>query len=315
MNNLLLLFLSFLSFLSGSFVYSQESKADITGKWDLEIYKDGKQLPSWLEISKSGRHTLVGRFVHYSGSARPISEIKVDDKGKFWFSIPPQWEGGTRNLYFEGFTDAEGIKGSLRYVDVDVDGKTFNWTGKRAPKLAYTENPKWGKPISLFNKKNLDGWHVNGKNQWKVENEILKNVKAGGNLISNEQFTDFKMHIEFRYPKGSNSGIYLRGRYEVQIADNQGLEPTKTLFSSIYGFFAPNEMMARGPGEWQEFDITLIGRRVTIIANGKAVIIDQNIPGITGGALDSKEGEPGPIFIQGDHGSIEFRKIEITPIH
>jgi hypothetical protein len=72
-------------------------------------------------------------------------------------------------------------------------------------------------------------------------------------------------------------------------------------------------MAAKPAGEWQEFDITLIGRRVTVVANGKTIINDQIIPGITGGALDSKEGEPGPIFIQGDHGVVEYRNIVLTP--
>ncbi|NNL07622.1 MAG: DUF1080 domain-containing protein, partial [Croceitalea sp.] len=117
---------------------------------------------------------------------------------------------------------------------------------------------------------------------------------------------------EFRYPEGSNSGIYLRGRYEVQIADNKGLEASDIYFSGIYGFLEPNENTAKAADEWQTYEITLIGRRVTIVANGKTVICDQTIPGITGGALDSKEGEPGPFMIQGDHGPVEFKSFEVT---
>ena len=134
------------------------------------------------------------------------------------------------------------------------------------------------------------------------------------NLITNELFTDFKLHIEFRYPKGSNSGIYLRGRYEVQVEDNYGRDPESTLFGGIYGFLTPNQMAAKKHGEWQSYDITLIGRRVSIVANGIKIINDQIIPGITGGALDSKEGNPGPIMLQGDHGVIEYRNISMqTP--
>ena len=124
---------------------------------------------------------------------------------------------------------------------------------------------------------------------------------------------DFKLHLEFRIPEGSNSGIYLRGRYEVQITDSKGMEPSDIQFAGVYGFLTPNEMAAKSAGEWQTYDIVLIGRRVTIIANGVPVIVDQIIPGITGGAIDSKEGEPGPILIQGDHGPIELRNIVITP--
>ena len=126
-----------------------------------------------------------------------------------------------------------------------------------------------------------------------------------------DAYEDFKLHIEFRYPKGSNSGVYLRGRYEVQIEDNYGKEPTSTLFGGIYGFLTPNEMAALPAGEWQSFDITLVGRRVSVVANGKKIITDQIIPGITGGALDSKEGLPVPLMLQGDHGPVEYRNISI----
>jgi hypothetical protein len=121
------------------------------------------------------------------------------------------------------------------------------------------------------------------------------------------------LHIEFRYPKESNSGVYLRGRYEVQVEDNKGKEPSSTYFGGVYGFLTPNEMAAKSAGEWQSYDITLIGRKVTVVANGKKIICDQNIPGITGGALDSNEGAAGPIMLQGDHGPIEYRNIIITP--
>jgi hypothetical protein len=108
--------------------------------------------------------------------------------------------------------------------------------------------------------------------------------------------------------------VYLRGRYEVQVEDNKGLEPSSTYFGGIYGFLTPNEMVAKSPGEWQSYDITLIGRRVTVVANGKTIINDQIIPGITGGAIDSKEGNPGPIYLQGDHGPIEYRNMKLTPV-
>jgi len=282
---------------------------DIIGRWDLAVNKDGHQLPSWLEIYKSGHSTLVGRFVYAFGSARPVSEIKYDGE-HFSFQIPPQWEGGTMDMLFEGSMEGDALKGTMRYTD----GTMSDWTGTRAPTLTYTDTPIWGAPTALFNQKDLTGWKAEGDNQWTVKEGILINNKAGANLVSEEQFTDFKLHVEFRYPKGSNSGIYLRGRYEVQIEDNYGKVPSSTLFAGVYGFLTPNEMMAKPPGEWQTYDITLVGRRVTIIANGKEVITNQNIPGITGGALDSREGDPGPIFIQGDHGPIEFRSIVITPV-
>ena len=159
----------------------------------------------------------------------------------------------------------------------------------------------------------MDGWKAMGENQWMIEGGNLKSPKPGANLVTNQSFTDFKLHIEFRYPGSSNSGVYLRGRYEVQIEANNENEPLKNVYSAIYGFIAPSEITAKKPGEWQSFDITLVGRMVTVVANGKTVICNREIPGITGGAIDSKEGEPGPIYIQGDHGPIEYRNIIITP--
>lgn len=282
----------------------------LEGRWDMVVTKEGKELPSWLEIRHSGTSTLVGRFVYAMGSARPIAEIKATD-GKFSFAIPPQWESGEGNMIFEGELVGDELEGTMVYTD----GKTYQWKATRAPKLAYIENPVWGKPIQLFNGKNLDGWKALGaENQWMVESGVLKSAKSGANLVSEKQFTDFKLHVEFRIPEGSNSGVYLRGRYEVQVMDSKGSEPSSVLFGGVYGFLTPNQMAAKAAGEWQSFDITLIGRRVTIVANGKTIINDQIIPGITGGALDSNESQPGPFLIQGDHGAVEYRNIVVTPI-
>jgi hypothetical protein len=106
--------------------------------------------------------------------------------------------------------------------------------------------------------------------------------------------------------------VYLRGRYEVQVEDSRGKEPNSHFLGGIYGFLTPNENVAGNPGEWQVYDITLVGRRVTVEANGKTIIYNQIIPGITGGALDSREGEPGPILLQGDHGPVEYRNITVS---
>lgn len=280
----------------------------LEGRWDIVIEKDGQQLPSWLEIEHSGHSTLVGRFVYAFGSARPIAVVNVDGN-KFNFSIPPQWEPGNRNMDFAGELVGEQLKGTMVYTD----GKSYPWTGVRAPKLKRTGEPQWGEPIALFNGKDLKGWRAMGPNQWVVENGILRSPKSGANLVSEQTFTDFKLHVEFRYDKGSNSGVYLRGRYEVQIEDDKGKDPWKGYLGAIYGFLTPSEMVAKDPGEWQTYDITLIGRMVTVVANGVTIISNQEIPGITGGAIDSKEGEPGPILLQGDHGPIDFRSIVITP--
>jgi len=288
---------------------AQVGKQPIIGHWDLTVDMGNNQMvPSWLEVKLSGFKTLVGYFVADAGSARPISKITMEGQ-KLTFNIPPQWEAGNNDLIFEGTLDNNKLSGTI----TTPDGQKHTFIGERAPSLVREKAPVWNKPVKLFNGTNLDGW-VSQKpdNQWVAENGILKSPRPGSNLLTKEKFNDFKLHIEFRYPANSNSGVYLRGRYELQVIDSKGQEPASVLFAGIYGFLTPNEDAAKAPGEWQSYDITLIGRRVSVVANGKTVICDAIIPGITGGAIDSKEGEPGPILLQGDHGTIEYRNIVIT---
>ena len=281
----------------------------IIGRWDITVDMGDQSVPSWLEVKLSGIKTLVGYFVAESGSARPISKVNVND-GKITFSIPPQWDNANNDMVFEGTVENDKLSG----VIISSSGVKHSFVGERAPLLKRASAPEWGTPIALFNGQNLDAWHPQKQNnQWVAENGILKNPKPGTNLITNQKFDDFKLHVEFRYPAEGNTGIYLRGRYEVQIEDSKGKEPASIYLGGVYGFLTPNENVAKAPGEWQSYDITLIGRRVTIEANGKTVICDQIIPGITGGAIDSKEGEPGPIMLQGDHRPADYRNIIITP--
>ena len=281
----------------------------IIGRWDLSVQTEKQTVPSWLEVKLSGFKTLVGYFVGDAGSARPISKINFKD-GKVSFSIPAQWENSDNDMIFEGSLENDKLTG----VITSCSGTKLPFVGERAPLLKRQAAPEWGKPIVLFNGKDLKGWHSQQtENQWVAENGVLKSPKPGSNLITDQKFNDFKLHIEFKYPEGGNTGVYLRGRYEVQVEDSKGKEPSSVYLGGIYGFLTPNENVAKAPGEWQTYDITLIGRRVTIVANGKTIIGDQIIPGITGGAIDSKEGEAGPIMLQGDHRPAEYRNIVITP--
>ncbi len=279
----------------------------IIGRWDITVHSPGAGFPSWLEVKKSGIRTLVGRFVGAGGSARPISEVFVDGN-KMHFSIPPQWETG-KYLSVEGTLEGDILQGNM----VTSGGKTYGWTGVRAPSLHRAKAPVWGKPVRLFSGTDLKGWHAQGKNQWVATGGVLHSPASGSNLVTDQTFRDFRLHIEFRYPAGSNSGVYLRGRYELQIVDSSEGEPVTNQLASIYGFIAPSEWAGKKPGQWQTYEVTLTGRMVTVVFNGKTVICNQEIPGITGGAIDSREGEPGPILLQGDHGPIDFRNIILTP--
>lgn len=288
-----------------------QAGAPIIGRWDLTVQGPDRVYPSWVEVSLSGHKTLVGRFVAGGGSARPIGKVTYTD-GKVHFSLPPQWEIEPNDVVVDATLANDKLTGTI----TQPNGEKHTFTGVRAPTLRRSAPPVWGTPIVLFGGTNMKAWEPlpGGDSQWKVVNGLLTNTKSGANLATKQKFTDFKLHLEFRVPKGGNSGIYLRGRHEVQVEDSPLGEPLSTHLGGVYGFLVPNEQAHKGPGVWQTYDITLIGRRVTVVLNGKTVIADQTIPGITGGALDANEGEPGPIYLQGDHTAVEYRNIRITPV-
>jgi hypothetical protein len=282
----------------------------LEGRWDLTVDMGGGRLaPSWLEVRHSGEKNLIGRFVGDGGSARPVSQVFFDGT-KLNFTIPAQWDHTENNLVVEGVLIGDQLKGTM----VVPYGQKYTWTGVRAPRLNSLKDVTWGTPIQLLNNTDLTGWEVMGKNnQWKNINGVLTNAQSGENIKTKTTYDDFKLHIEFRYPQGSNSGVYLRGRYEIQIEDNIGKAPQSVYLGGIYGFIDPWVNAAKAAGEWQSYDVTLIGRMVTVVANGQTIIFKQEIPGITGGAINSDEAAPGPIMLQGDHGPIEYRNIIITP--
>lgn len=299
-----------------------ESDSPLIGKWDLTINMTADQIenlglfrhglmsskgfPGWLMVKLSGFSTLTGYYVGYEGSARPIAEVIYDaDKDKYHFTIPPQWMD-IDDLYFEFTLKDDKLSGYQM-----LDGNKLEWTGVRAPSLKREKPPIWGNPINMITE-NMDKWIIPANCKFQMIDGVMVNTESGGNLVSIQKFNDFKLSVEFRYPAGSNSGIYLRGRHELQIEDSKGRTDDVSI-GGIYGFIAPAVYAAKKPGEWQSYEVTLVGRHVTVLLNGIEVISNRPIPGITGGSLDSKEGEPGPFQIQGDHGPVEFRKFVVTP--
>ncbi len=164
---------------------------------------------------------------------------------------------------------------------------------------------------------------MNKSNGWKVEDGILINdpvQKSGeehisyGNLRTTETFEDFNLKVEVNIPAGSNGGIYLRGNYEVQVVDSYGKELDPHNMGALYSRITPLVAAEKPAGEWQEMDITLYKRHLTVKLNGKTLIDNQAVKGVTGGALTSDDFSPGPIYLQGDHGEISYRKLVLTPI-
>jgi hypothetical protein len=209
-------------------------------------------------------------------------------------------------------------------------GSVLGWMGL----LLLSVGPLWGVEydeegwITLFNGKDLSGWHLRhkGTNTWRAEDGVLRNTQRGVDLVSDEVFWDFELHIEFNVPRGSNSGVYLQGRYEIQVDDAYGARPNSHRCGGIYGKITPKQNAAKPAGEWQTFDVKFYSARlgpdgkvvkkarVTVYHNGVLIIDNAEIDGVTGGALDGREGLPGPIMLQGDHGPIFYRNIRIRPL-
>jgi hypothetical protein len=287
------------------------SSAPFLGRWDLTLRAPDRDYPSWLELTQENGE-LKAEYVGRWGNARPLPKVSVGD-GQLTFVSPKEEEDSQHDLVFEGKLTGKTLTGTV----IAPDGKTWEWMGVRAPSLMRKGVPQWGKQISLFNGKDLSGWHMSQSNpsvSWKVEDGTLVSPGNGPEIINDQKFEDFKLHVEFNCGPEANSGVYLRGRYEVQIETDSIQEPSSHHMGGVYGFIAPDPEQPRTPDVWQTYDITLIGRMVTVVQNGTTIIDHKEIPGITGGALDSHEGMPGPIYLQGsEKGHVAFRNIVITP--
>ena len=291
--------------------YADEGFADpVLGRWDLTIASGAEQYPSWVEIRLRTESQLMAEFVGRFGSMRHASTVRFE-QGQLTFSVPVQYEGGGDTLVFTGQLRDDELAGMMRIGDKI----SARWTGRRAPALARTRVAAWGQPQRML-EGGLGDWRLRDERLagcWSLADGVLSATPPCADLISDATFEDFRLHLEFRYPEGSNSGVYLRGRYELQIQDDLGKAADPLRIGGVYGFIAPERNAAREPGAWQSYDIELVGRRITAVLNGIEIISQREIPGITGGALDSDEAAPGPLMLQGDHGPIEYRNIVITP--
>jgi hypothetical protein len=283
----------------------------VLGRWNLTVQGANGPYPSWVEIRLRKETELMGSFVGRSGSVRHLTELTYRD-GEVAFAVPIQYERNKSDLRFRGRLAGDTLEGTTE----DETGRTLTWKGVRAPALLPAAAPQWGTPVELFNGKDLSGWKPRTPAHpgcWQVTSGLLTNTKPCVDLVSEPTFGDMRVQAEFMYPPKSNSGIYLRGRYEVQIQDDAGRALSSLRMGGVYGFLKPYSDAARPADEWQTYDITLVGRRITVVLNGTTIIRDEVVPGITGGALDSDEGAPGPLLLQGDHDKVSFRRITVTP--
>jgi hypothetical protein len=279
------------------------------GRWDLTIKTSTDAYPSWMEFSEANGSPEV-RIVGRVASVHPAKDVKVS--GSHLSFVSSEYFGEEIAVTWE----LRATNGKLSGIQKREDGVTGRITGERAPALHRQPPKNWGAPEALFNGKDLTGWQPDkpSENHWRAQNGELVNEAAGANIRTIRKFNDFKLHIEYNCPQDGNSGVYLRGRYEVQVEYEPPDKNDKFhKMGSIYGFIAPAVDLPPKPGQWESYDITLVGRIVTVVRDGVTTIDHKEIPGITGGALDSHEGEPGPLYIQGDHtGGMKYRKITIS---
>lgn len=289
--------------------WAQSGRDPFLGRWDMTITQPNSTYPGWLEmVEKEGQPSA--RYQPRGGSVQPVREVKREG-AQVVLTLTAASDTRPATSW-ELTASGDQLTGNLKRGDMVV-GQV---SGVRAPELKRAAPREWAAPVPLFNGKDLAGWEPDNpaNSRWKVQDGVLYNETRGANLRTTQKFDDFRLHIEVNCPESANSGIYLRGRYEIQLEyEPAGREDNLHCMGAIYGFLGPTVQVPRKPGQWESFDVTLVGRTVTIIRDGVTVMDHQEIPGITGGALDSKEGEPGVFYIQGDHsGGLKFRNITIS---
>ena len=302
------------------------------GRWALH-FEEGM---GWLEVRQEDGH-LDADLLWIGGSVVPVANVYVAN-GKLVVTRTSnkafEKDGGkmrtftvTRTLVLEG----KGKNLIGKYTSPNKDGIGANVVYVHANKISPLpaapdiSSLKYGKTIDLL-ENGMDGWRLlepNAANGWKVTKGVLSNdpvQKEGephiryGNLRTNEEFEDFNLKLSVNVPKGSNSGVYLRGIYEVQVMDSYGRKLDNHHMGALYSRITPSESAEKKAGKWQKMDITLCDRHLTVILNGKKIIDNQPVYGVTGGAMTADEFIPGPIYLQGDHGAIQYKDMELTPI-
>jgi hypothetical protein len=319
-------------------VFAQSEIEDFIGSWALALDYESNSA-GWLEIRQEEGY-LDADILWRWGSVYPV-EFVFGAEGHMNISnsreIQRKDENGdlVRTQRIVDWMDLQlGDNNSLTGIAIfpNNDGigyQTVQFTGVRIPEADGTpemDGIMYGDPIKLLGKKDLSGWELLEKgssNGWNVKKGVLNNDPVQiegedhihyGNLRTTELFEDFNLKLEVNVPAGSNSGVYLRGIYEIQVMDSYGKDPDSHNMGALYSRIVPSEVAEKPAGDWQKMDITLYKRHVTVVLNGKTIIDNQPVKGVTGGAMSADEFVPGPIYLQGDHGAVSYRKVVLTPI-
>ena len=304
------------------------------GRWDVTLHTPERDLPTWLEIGDTCSSGPSVRMVGRWGHARRLAPATFAD-GKLRFVSPKEEEGRKDEMVFTATLDGDALVGETS----GPDGTVWKFRGERAPALKRSGSPAWGKPVTLFNGKDLTGWHSSDPKAaptWRVENGVLVSTGNGAELVTDQKFGDFKLHIEFWIPNlpadvtgqaRGNSGIYLQDRYELQVLDSFGKTPATNECGAFYEKRAPDSIRSTAPETWQTYEITfraaryngttkIENARATVVWNGVVVHNNVEINGSTGAGAPETPAL-GPIRLQ-DHGdagaNVRYRTIWVEPI-
>jgi len=293
----------------------------------------------WLEVTEKDGY-YDASILWGGGSVVPVDSVVFPNKNTLIVTRTKEVkrkDAHGKEVRTQRFTDTimakvDGDNMSLTITTPQSNGEGMSrqeFIGKRIPPLPpkpNLANVKYGKPIVLFDGKNFDQWKLlkpKAPNGWSVVDGALLNDpvqeegkphKRYGNLRTKKMFEDFNLKLEVMVPEGGNSGIYLRGIYEIQIAATYGKKLDPHNMGGIYSRVTPAIAAEKMDGEWQTFDITLVDRHATVILNGKTIHDNVPLMGCTGGALWSDESKPGPIYLQGDHTRASYKNIVLTPV-
>lgn len=292
------------------------SAGEYNGRWNIKLdHPRGRVW--WLEVSGAGTPQMGGWFVGVpGGQVDRITEIRMAGEG-IEFVFIRQREGQQLRQVYSARLAGGVLEGELKESLGETARPVVKWTGYRAPVIKDSDDGGWvaGETVKLFDGASLAGWKQvlrGAAPGWRVEEGLLRNGQGASDLVSEAKFWNFILKAEYRYGKGSNSGMALRGRYEIQIYDDHGRPADTHGHGALYSRHAALTNASKPAGEWQSLEVRLVGRELTAHLNGVKIHDRRVIDGATAMATDADEDKPGPIGIQGDHGLIEFRKIEVT---
>ena len=277
---------------------------DVAGTWKVGLAENPDEARGTLVFERKGKK-ITGKAIDPDGNEYAVKDASVDGYALSFKAVPKGFDGGPRIVSCE-------IRGDrlVGKVEVVPPGETE----KRVMAIAGARRRAWSEPVRLLKENSIEGWGPRDPQRkfgWKVADGVLENSPPDVDIVSEAKFRDFRLQLEYKVDPRSNSGIYLRGRYELQILGDTRIQKHGNM--AVYSRLSPKKNPIK-LGEWNQLDVTFIGRWLTVVLNGETVYDNQYLEGTTGGAWDEVEEEPGSLLLQGDHGKVRFRNIVVTPV-